>query len=362
MRIGLYGLPCAGKTYILDKLNFVKVIHGSETMKKWFPDFDKSDNERKERIREQFAKRLGREPEFIMDGHFAFGDTVVFTESDGKLYDVFIYLYINPHILYERMSASKKNQKYLDADIELWQRNEINGLRMYCHQQNKDFYVLDNPILGYFEDVTEPVEFIRTVFHGFSCVEYARSCTEKILGESFGCDDVTLSDGDKTISEKDTCCEVFNYVTNLFDGNFYTGYQTWKNAANIQKIKQKFMAESIWSVSSLEINNKIVEDLGSNAYILTCGCGAIWERIGKKLRMHVLCGSQMSAETKYYIAKFLHASGKHVKAFGDSMSDYYMLKEADEGFLVLKSDGTISRSLKNINLEGLQFVRIGENG
>lgn len=358
MRIGLYGLPCAGKTYILNKLDFIKVIHGSVTMKKWFPDFDKSDDEGKARIREQFAKRLSREQDFIMDGHFGFGDTVVFTKSDGDLYDVFIYLYINPHILQERMSMSETNRKYLDADIEQWQKNEINELRMYCHQQNKDFYVLDNPISGYFEDVKEPIEFIRTLFHGFSCIEYARNCAKKILDKSVGCDDITLSDGDKTISEKDTCCEVFNYTTNLFDGNFYTGYQTWKNAANIQK----FMTQSVWSADTIRLNKKIVEDLGSNSYILTCGCGAIWERIGKKLHMYVLYDAQMSAETKYYIAKFLHASGKHVRAFGDSMSDYYMLKEADEGFLVLKSDGTISRSLKKLNLEGLQLVRIGENG
>lgn len=356
MRIGLYGLPCAGKTTILNKIDYSKVVNGSAAMKKQFPGFDKLDDEGKAGIRRQFAERLGREPDFIMDGHFAFGDTVVFTEADGKLFDVFVYLYINPHVLHGRMSASEKNRKYLDAHIGRWQQNEINGLRMYCQQQGKDFYILDNPGLGYFEDVTEPVEFIRAVFHGFSCIKYARSCAGKILDKSTGCEEVTLSDGDKTISEKDTCREVLGYSTNLFDGNFYTGYQTWKNAANIQKLIRKPMAESAGLPGAIMLNQKIVGLLGSNSYILTCGCGTIWESIGKELHMDVFHGPQMSAETKYYIAKFLRAAGKYVRAFGDSMGDYDMLREADEGFLVLKNDGTISRSLKNFSLEGLHFV------
>ena len=48
-------------------------------------------------------------------------------------------------------------------------------------------------------------------------------------------------------------------------------------------------------------------------------------------------------------------------AYGDSRNDYYMLLAADEGFLVAKSDGTISRSLKNMDLGGINIVRIGEN-
>ena len=64
----------------------------------------------------------------------------------------------------------------------------------------------------------------------------------------------------------------------------------------------------------------------------------------------------MSAETKYYITKFLQAAGKTVVAYGDGMNDYYMLKQANTGFLVTKRDGSVSRSLKNQDLEGLIFV------
>lgn len=64
----------------------------------------------------------------------------------------------------------------------------------------------------------------------------------------------------------------------------------------------------------------------------------------------------MAAETKLYITKFLQGAGKHVVAYGDGMNDYYMLKQADEGYLVGKEGGRVSRSLKGKELEGLIIV------
>lgn len=39
------------------------------------------------------------------------------------------------------------------------------------------------------------------------------------------------------------------------------------------------------------------------------------------------------------------------------MNDYYMLKQADVGYLIPKEDGTISRSLKGKDLGGVDIVR-----
>jgi len=38
------------------------------------------------------------------------------------------------------------------------------------------------------------------------------------------------------------------------------------------------------------------------------------------------------------------------------MNDYYMLKQADEGFLIARADGTLSRSLKHMDVEGITVV------
>ena len=64
----------------------------------------------------------------------------------------------------------------------------------------------------------------------------------------------------------------------------------------------------------------------------------------------------MAAETKLYITKYLQDAGKTVVAYGDGMNDYYMLVQADQGFLISKQGGRISRSLLGMNLEGLTIV------
>ena len=49
-------------------------------------------------------------------------------------------------------------------------------------------------------------------------------------------------------------------------------------------------------------------------------------------------------------------AGRTVIAYGDSLGDYYMLKQADHGYLVTKSDRSVSRSLKGKDLGGIEFV------
>ena len=141
MRVGLYGLPCAGKSFILEKIKDRKVIQGSIMMKKLFPNFDVVDERGKKEIRTKFAKWLFSEDDFIMDGHYAFGNDIVFTEADGELYDVFLYLYIEQKELHRRMKNSEKNRKYAELDIEKWQKLEIEQLRNYCHKSEESIEI-----------------------------------------------------------------------------------------------------------------------------------------------------------------------------------------------------------------------------
>ena len=91
-------------------------------------------------------------------------------------------------------------------------------------------------------------------------------------------------------------------------------------------------------------------------YILTSGHERIRRFIAKQLGLDFFYGTRMSAETKLFITKHLQAAGKRVVAYGDGMNDYFMLKQADEGYLIAKRDGTISRSLKGRDTEGLIIV------
>ena len=350
MRIGLYGMPTAGKSFILDKIDFIKVMSGSKMLHELCPDFDLRGEEGKQAIRQELADFLMSVDTFIMDGHHSFGDTIVFTENDGYLYDVFLYLYISPEILKERMKCSERNRKYLSLDIADWQEREIEGLRAYCHEKGKDFYVIDNPPENQFTDITIVLEFIKAVVDGYSCVSLSDKCVKDILKRS-KTDTVTLMDGDKTITIEDTSNRVFGYTTNLYDGNYYTGYQSWKQGKEFEQ----YSFDDLTQIP-VTLNERVCKVINGDTYILTSGHERIWSYIAKKLGVPYYYGIEMSAETKLYITKGLQEAGKKVIAYGDGMNDFYMLIQADEGYLVSKRDSTVSRSLKGRNLEGLTIV------
>ncbi len=350
MRIGLYGMPTAGKSYILDRLDFIEVGMGSRMLRILAPDFDSYDDSGRQKVREQLAQKLMQKTTFIMDGHYAFGNEKAFTEADGKMYDVILYLYIDPEILRERMAGSERNRKYLMYNTKEWQLREVEELRDYCHRNDKDFYVIDNPPQNYFDDISNIVEFIHSIVNGYSCLYYAKRCVDDILEKSQA-DTILLLDGDKTLTIEDTSGKVFGYKTHLYDGNFYTGYQAWRQNEEFRQYEFADLTEM-----PVQLNDEVMSALTKDSYVLTSGHMRVWRYISEALGLEYFFGSEMSAETKYFITKGLQAAGKHIVAYGDGMNDYYMLKQADVGYLVTKQDGTVSRSLKGRDMEGLILV------
>lgn len=349
MRLGLYGLPAAGKTYILDRIKRIKVLHGSDMLFDINKDFYHMDEKCKKAVRKELANTLIKEDNFIMDGHYSFGDNVVFTKEDGRLYDAFLYLYIEPEVLKLRMEKSSKNGKYLKFDIKKWQNNEIEKLREYCHEHDKDFYVIDNQDLGYFDDIDTVLKFIYAVSDGFSCVNFAKEVANDILSMS-DFTDITLTDGDRTLIREDSS-SLIGYKTHIFDGNFYTGFQSFAHHENMMKYINASKKTEIPDITYNEFVLKYMD----NGFILTSGQPDIWKNISEKIKRPVFFGNQMSADTKFFITKFLQKN-KKVRAFGDSMNDYFMLKRADEAFLTAKPTGELSSSLKNRDLEGIHIV------
>lgn len=355
MRIGLYGLPTAGKSHILKYVHNLDVFAGSSLLYAIDPDFHILSENDKNTVRRQLSAMLMEKDNFIMDGHFAFGDNIVFTAADGELYDVFLYLYVSPDVLKFRMENSARNNEYLKYDLDYWQNMEIDELRKYCHKNDKDFYILDNPAKGYFEDVSMILDFINSIINGFSCRKSAEKYADDILRETEN-NTIILSDGDKTLILEDSS-GLMGYRTHLFDNNFYTGFQSWRHNNEMMDFIASLNSQSK-SVENLGIhyNTKLIDTMQGNGFILTSGYFDIWKQISKKLNIPFFCGNCMSADTKYFITKILREHGKRVIAYGDGMNDYFMLREADRGYLILKPDGQISRSLRGKELEGITLV------
>lgn len=357
MRIALYGLPCAGKTTLMSSLSGVRVLHGSEELQRISNGvFSKLSEKDKEQVRihyTEYVKSIVDET-IISDGHYSFLDDVVFTDADGDLYDVFLYLYCKPEVLLRRYQLSEKNIKYAalsETVISQWQYFEIESLRKECHMRGKDFYVIsDNDKECCLE------KFICSMESGYSSFRHAKEIVNQIRTIFPNPTMLYIVDGDKTIMKEDTyryCC---NGKTSIFDGDFYTGYQSWLFADVLEHIIIKTDA-----IDELELNEEIWEVMKDNNYvILSAGITELWSDISiRKNLNNVIASPYISADTKYFVVKELRALGYVIKAYGDSKIDVYMLKEADTGFLWIGD--RISKSLKLEKLHGVKLIYNQDN-
>lgn len=350
MKYVLYGLPCAGKTTILECLN-IPVVHGSTELNRMasgrFSDLPEAE---KNELRIRYANNLKeRTDSFISDGHYSFLDDVVFTEADGELYDVFIYLFCEPEIISERLKCSDKNNRYANLSTEQlhkWQRFEIEGLRSECHKRNKDFYVVRDI------DADEFQTFIDKIENGFSSYTLAKDISDQIMRLYPELCEIHICDGDKTIIESDSfrVC-TGGRITHVFDGNFYTGYQSLQFTDEIKDFK--YDTEKL---SNIHLNNMVYDKLRHKNYvILSSGISLLWERIAEQFGLrNVIANTLISADTKLFVVKILQDRGYIVTAYGDSKNDLYMLKQADQGYLYIGK--YLSRSLREADISGVKLM------
>lgn len=346
----LYGLPCAGKTTLLNSLD-IQVINGSAELNKLSSGrFSELDENEKNSIRVQYAKRLAEMTgSIISDGHYAFPDKIVFTEADANAYDVFLYLYCNPQIIRKRLCSSEKNARFSDISAEnigKWQCFEIEALRSECHKCRKDFYVMSDT------SSDEPNSFIQMIENGFSSFWLAKKVVEQIKSVYPQPCDICICDGDKTVIKQDSfrvCSN--NYIPRAFDGNFYTGFQSMRFDSEIRE--RQYDLEKI---NSIEPNDRIYNEiLGKNYFVISSGVAALWERISETLNLkNVIANTLISADTKYFIVKLLQEDGYTVTAYGDSKNDLYMLKQADNSYLNIEE--RISRSLIGADTSGIKLI------
>ena len=350
MRFALYGLPCAGKTTIFEGLT-IPVVHGSTELNIMasgrfldLPDTEK--NALRIRYAEQLKTITGS---FISDGHYSFLDDVAFTDADGELYDVYIYLYCEPEIISERLKSSDKNRRFAELSVERirkWQSFEIENLRAECHKRNKDFYVV--------KDISadELQAFIDSIENGFSSFGLAENIAIQIMHLYPQPCDIQICDGDKTVIEQDSfrVC-TGGYVTHVFDGNFYTGYQAFMFTKEVENLS--YDTEKLRTV---DLNEAILDMVADKNYvILSSGIKMLWKRLSERFALkNVIADTLISADTKFFVVKLLQEKGYTVTAYGDGKNDYYMLKQADKGYLYIGK--YLSRSLRDSDLSGISLV------
>lgn len=252
-------------------------------------------------------------------------------------------------MIHERLRSSLKNRRFSKTSvskIRSWQNNEIECLRRECHKRNKDFYVVKNMTPAGLQ------HFIDNIESGFSSFNFANTIVDRITDNFPSPCELHIADGDKTIIKQDSfsvCTD--NYITHVFDGDFYTGYQSLQfteEIANLQYNMEK--------LSSVQLNEMIYNKVADKNYIiLSSGITEIWERLSVQLGLkNVIADTLISADTKYYVVKLLKDRGYTIITYGDSKNDYYMLKQADKGYLYIGS--YLSRSLRCSDTSGISLI------
>ena len=156
MKFVIYGLPCAGKDYLLSMMPFIQHIKGSAWLNAQCNNkFRELSSEEQNDLRRQFIKHINsiETENVIVDGHYAFPDNggyrLAFTDSDGDSYDVFIYLDTPADVIHERIQSSEKNTIYSHltvSDLQAWRDYEVSGLFEEALRRGKEFILLDNDI------------------------------------------------------------------------------------------------------------------------------------------------------------------------------------------------------------------------
>ncbi len=351
MKYALYGLPCAGKTTMLGGAS-LPVVHGSAELDRMAGGcFSKLSEREKHSLRVLYAEQLSaREDSFISDGHYSFPEGVVFTEADGELYDVFIYLYCEPDVICERLQSSQKNSRYEGLSperIRRWQREDMEGLRAECHKRGKDFYVLPGG-----SSAADLRCLTDKTAEGFGSCDMARRIADRITEMFPEPCELCICDGDRTVITQDSfrVC-TGGYETRVFDGSFYTGYQSLRFTEEVSKLRY-----DTDKLGGITLNDTVYGMIADKDYVvLSSGITELWERLGTRLGLrNVIADTLISADSKYCAVKLLQERGYTITAFGDSKNDLYMLKQADTGYLYI--GGGLSRSLTEDDVSGLRLL------
>ena len=210
----------------------------------------------------------------------------------------------------------------------------------------ENIYIIHDPTS------TDLQEFIDRIESGFSSYVLAENIVDRITSVFSDPCELHIVDGDKTIIEKDSFkLSTNNYTTHAFDGSFYTGYQSLKFTQEIESLEY-----NMGILNTLRLNETICRKIADKNYIvLSSGVPKLWNRISELHGLKsVIANTLISADTKYFVVKLLQKKGYRVIAYGDGKNDYYMLRQADKGYLYIGS--SLSRSLRDADTAGISLI------
>ena len=366
MIIGLYGISGCGKTSLCKLIekytDIFRMIDGSVLMEEIIPGgisgFKKMSDTDKYKYREIVIREIEsrhRDSSYhtIVTGHYSFlkadGEyEIAWTEADGNIYD---------HIFCIKDSASEirkqcindSNRVRIDhpvSKIEQWQNLECENLEENCKLKNIPFslitsHEIDNRLIEFYEILSKN-KIIEL------CKELKPSSNKKF--SIFDCDG-TLFAGDSLDYLSDSEYMNKRKIRSIFEKNGdYCFKSFFEIAQYYSQVPFEIMQNFIDHASrAIILNPDMLDILRNNEHDrqliwITSGFPEIWKSIAQKygLKVTIIGGNNLltsdfiiSNEEKELLVQTLVEKGAEVFAYGDSMVDAGMLKNAQQAFLVI---------------------------
>ncbi|MBQ7190053.1 MAG: AAA family ATPase [Kiritimatiellae bacterium] len=366
MKICVYGLPQSGKDTFIRKLTSLGFEHlpGSRTLKtlalqEYQSEFSNLSENQKTLLRQKFItilQSMDGEKRIVVDGHYCFGNHIVFFPEEGIAYDVFIYLNTPPSVIHERLQKSERNIQYAsfsERQLEEWQRLEIRQLSKICFDNRREFIVLDSST----EDSLLFLEHFFLKYPSLSSLVKAQEIADNIKKNCGNNKKIAIFDCDKTVSSHDITVSVFEvanisvkFLKQLFYNEPYTQFQFWKLHRLYDNLDQyeKVLKDAVVQVDFNDFILAKMDELRNNGYKifgLTSGITDAWKIINSRYRLFSdVYGGILSSAIKGYVVQILMESGFSVFACGDSTVDIFMLESASIG--VIWAPGKIRETIQ----------------
>ncbi|PWY77395.1 hypothetical protein BO70DRAFT_430337 [Aspergillus heteromorphus CBS 117.55] len=391
--IGIYGIPGAGKSYLLKQLRerlgtqTFSFYEGSEAINTITPGglsaFKEMSGRDKRYWRGQaieYIAKGGSGGTAIVTGHFMLSDHAsqqpasVMTTRDLKTYTHILYLDTPADVVYRRREddAERDRPRIPIAQLGEWSYHEKGELRKLCLKHNIMFMVMPDSlprIVLLLQDFQRHDEYHNQKVADECLVEAVSA------GKAYP-EHVLLFDADKTMAPVDTGLEFWKHydgatkswdtLVELFDSPLVYSYSGFKQATLLYEQatdddRYDELCQRVASATKLypEITSffrRVVRCDHIRIVVVTCGLRLVWEKVlareGLADAVKVIGGGRISdgyvvtPRVKGDLVERLKTDYHgQVWAFGDSSLDIEMLSKAHHAIVVVGDGYSRSRNM-----------------
>ncbi|RCI09852.1 hypothetical protein L249_3834 [Ophiocordyceps polyrhachis-furcata BCC 54312] len=396
--VGLYGLPGAGKSFLLsNNLKFVLdprkfvLYEGSDKIASLVSGgleaFHTFEEEEKVFWRERAIDEVSRQSAAlgkaaVVTGHYMFWHddnepSVAWTRHDSGTYTHVIYLAVTAaRIAQRRRDDTLRSRPEISIDaIQKWQETEIAQLSDLCRRHGILFTLVSDEspsrvlaLLLHFRQDSVDGNSARAIMELDRLVPNRERLETMLVldaDKTLAAEDAgtlfwqILADSQPSARKKCPLQELFGGPMGYSDQAFRQATLLYEEAATDEEYERLCAAVA----SSIDMYPEFVSLLRSaaaeshvGAVVVTCGLARVWEMIlereGLSSAVKVLGGGRLAngytvtpAVKAAVVSQLRNSDQLHVMAFGDSPLDLPMLKEADEAIVAVGDVATRSRSM-----------------